>query len=1190
MKKIYTILLSLCFCTTLFAQLRTIKNPTIIEGVLVKTTIPLKDFVPDILWKNEIVRDNNGIIGEKEEFEDKLHPSIDLNALPKGIDPALQQKTFENNTAARGGLIQNFNGMGNTGVNPADPSLCAGPNHVLQMINGNSGAYLTIYNKNGTVALAQVYMDAISTIEGFGDPIALYDQLADRYFISEFSASGNKLVILISQTNNPLGSWYVYGFTAPTFPDYPHYGLWNTAYICTTNENDNAVYAMDRTKMLAGNATATMQRFSIANSPTISFQASTPVCLEGTTAPPAGTPAMIMRMVDDAWTVAADADRLEIWNLTLDFTTPSNSVLAQQPDLNTIPFDTGLCGYITLDCITQPSTQKLDPLRELLMNKIIYRNFGTHQSIVCNHTVDVTGADLAGVRWYEVRKTGAAAWNIHQQGTYSPDGSNRWMGSICIDGSGAIGLAYNVSSSTVFPSIRFTGRRACDALGIMTVPETTVIAGAVSQVGNRWGDYNSLCIDPADDRTMWFTGMYMPAAGGWSTRIAGFDISTCSPEVAFGGNNVSVNETAAVTANNCRPYIDVATTVQIGLAPSQPATVTLSNSGTATLGEDYDLIYTNPITLNAGNLSRNITIRVYNDAIIEPSETVILNYTINPNGGDAIAGLSNQTYTLTINDNDFAPTPIDTLFTENFDAITAGLGLWTQTVLSGTVNGWIVGTNGGTGFSGKAAYISDNITSTTNTYTITQTSSIRIESPSINTIGKTNLQLKFTFKCNGELTSGTYYDYGQVLYSANGGAWTVLQTNMQGVTTASNQTITLPAAAENIANLKIGFQFICDNSIGNQPPFAIDSVYIIKTGQNIQTTVNTAAGFDEEKLGPNATVHFFDRTSGNIIATVTNLSAHDYGCTKIEVDRAGTSAVEFVNSSPANRLFSKTYKITPTTNNAGGNIKVKLYYSNAEVAGWQGVTNQAVSSCSMSKVSGNNTIGSVNAGNYTSYVITVLPTTVGSFANGTTFETSFSNGFSGFGVGLANSVVLPVNFISFEGKFLDKNQIILSWITASENGTKNYEIEKSYDGLHFEKFATVIAAGNSSSTKNYSQIDNNFKHNAKNYYRLKMNDINGEFRYSEIVLLQGNNTAAVELFPNPVQDGILNIRLSESLISKKLNIIIYGSDGKEVLKKALTQNVNVQQINIAAFSNGSYTIVLNDGNEKVFKEIFIVSK
>ena len=1194
MKKVLLAALLLFISASLSAQQRTIKNPTVIQGILVKTTVALIDFKPDKNWKNEKVRDNKGLIGERNEFEGRGHKSVDANALPKGIDPALQTNSFTDEFARpTKALIQNFNGIGNQPVSPADPSLCAGPNHVLAMINGSSGAYLTIYNKNGSVALANQYIDAITTIPGAGDPVALYDQLADRYFVSEFSAAGNKLVVMISQTNNPLGSWYVYSFTAPAFPDYPHYGLWNNAYICTTNEGDNAIYAMDRTKMLAGDLTATMQRFSIPGSTTIGFQAAAPVCVEGTTPPPAGTPAMIMRMVDDAWTTAADVDRLEMWNLSLDFAMPVNSILAQQADLNTAPFDTDLCGYTTLNCIANPSGQLMDPIREILMNKIIYRNFGTHQSIVCNHSVDVNGTDRAGVRWYEVRKTGAAAWGIYQQGTYSPDAINRWMGSICIDANGAIGLAYNVSSSTVFPSVRYTSRKPCDPLGTMTLPEATIVAGSTSHTNNRWGDYNGLCIDPADNRTMWFYGMYMPAAGGWSTRIAAFDIAACSPEVLFAATNATVNESAGTTLNNCKPYTDIVTSIQIGQAPTSAATVTLIPSGTATLGNDYDLIYTNPITLDAAGLSKPITIRVYNDGIVEPNETVVLNYTLNANGGNAIIGGTFQTYTLTINsDDDFAPSPSDTLFTETFDAITTGLGTWTQTVNtgSGAANRWIVN-NAATGFVNKAAYVSNNTTTFANIYTVTQASSIRLESPVINTIGKSNMFLQFKYKCAGELAGGVVYDYGQVLFSADGGtSWNVLQTNMQGITAVTNQTILLPAAAENIANLKIAFQFICDNSAGTQPPMGVDSIYIYRIGQNIQTAVNTTTGFDEEYLGPNATIHYYDRVTGNIIATVTNLSAHDYGCTKIEVDRAGTSAVNLANTNPVNRLFSKTYKITPTTNNASGNIKVKLFYTNAEVLGWQGVTGQATTACYMFKVSGNNNISSINPANYSSFVITSLPATAATFGINTSFETSFSNGFSGFGIGVLNSGILPVNFISFSGKFLNKNQIQLDWVTASELGTKHYEVERSNDGINFEKFATVLAAGNSSTRKDYAQLDNNFKRNAKNYYRLKMNDENGQFRYSEIVILEDKNTEQIEMFPNPIQDGIVHIRLGDNFINKKMIMTIFASDGKRIMSKMLTQNITIQQVNIAKLAAGTYTIQLADGKNKLYQQVFVVTK
>jgi Secretion system C-terminal sorting domain len=1190
MKKNLLLLLFLSSFIDSFSQLKVVKNPTIIQGQLLKTTVPLSRFVPDPNWINEVVRDNTGLIIEHEEFENKLHQAIDPNALPKGVDAAKQNTIFTNYANFKStSLLQNYNGIGNTGVSPADPSLCTGPNYVIQMINGSSGSLFKIHNKNGTVALAQGYMDAISGVPGAGDPIALYDQLADRYFISEFSATGNKLIVMISQTNSPLGSWYVYSFTCPSFPDYPKYALWNNAYICTTNEGDNGVYAMDRTKMLAGDITATMQRFSIPSSPTISFQASTPVCIEGTTPPPVGTPAMIMRMVDDAWTTAADVDRLEMWNLTLDFTTPANSILAQQADLNTAAFDTDFCGYTTLSCIDQPSTQKMDPLREVLMNKIIYRNFGTHQAIVCSHATDVDATDRAGVRWYELRKVGVAAWNIYQQGTYSPDAADRWMGSICIDASGAIGLAYNVSSSTIFPSIKYTGRKPCDPLGTMTIPETTIIAGGSSHTNERWGDYNSLCIDPADNKTMWFTGMYMPASGGWTTRIAAFDIASCAPEVSFLLNNATVNESAGTTPNNCKPYTDLTATIKIEQAPTQPATITLNKTGTAIEGVDYDLIYTNPIILDAANLTRDITVRLYNDGNVEPNETVILNYTLNANGGNAVLAASNQTFTLNIIDNDFAPTPADTMFRETFDAITTGLGTWTQTG-TGVLNNWIVNTNGGTGFQNKAAYISDNTTTNAYNYTITQTTSKQLESPSINTTGKTNLVLKFKYKCNGEFSGTTFYDYGQVLYSANGGAWVVLQNNIQGVATATNQSIVLPVAVENIANLKIAFKFIADNTVGNQPPFGVDSIYIVQSGQSIQTSLNTTTGWDEQQLGPNATVHFYDKTNGNIMATVTNLSAHDYGCTRVEVDRAGTGAIDFINTTADKKFFAKTYKIIPTTNNASGSVKVKLYYTNAEVSGWQTVTAQPTASCYMTKVAGNNTIANVNSGNYNSYVLSSFATTQSAFGTGTAFETSFFNGFSGFGIGLPPITALPVNFVSFQGSFISKNQIELLWKTASENGTKNFEIERSVDGFNFIKIGIVTAANISNVIKSYMLLDNGFARNSKNYYRLKMNDLNGNYRYSEIIMLEDKSVEMVEVFPNPIKDGYLNVRIQENNGYEKLELHIISADGKIVYNKVLLMDRTLQQINISNITNGSYTIKIKNGKENLYQKIVIISK
>ena len=100
------------------------------------------------------------------------------------------------------------------------------------------------------------------------------------------------------------------------------------------------------------------------------------------------------------------------------------------------------------------------------------------------------------------------------------------MGSINIDGAGNIALGYSVSGDATFPSIRYTSRAATDPLGQMAGGEVTCVAGTGSQTSstNRWGDYSTLSVDPADDCTFWLTSEYYPttSASDFRTRICSF--------------------------------------------------------------------------------------------------------------------------------------------------------------------------------------------------------------------------------------------------------------------------------------------------------------------------------------------------------------------------------------------------------------------------------------------------------------------------------------------------------------------------------------------------------------------------------------------------------------------------------------------------------------------------------------------
>ena len=279
-----------------------------------------------------------------------------------------------------------------------------------------------------------------------------------------------------------------------------------------------------------------------------------------------------------------------------------------------------MCGY-SRDCIPQPGTpQKVDAIADRLMYRLQYRNFGTHESLVVNHTVDV-GGDHAGIRWYEVRDPGGAP-SIHQQSTYAPDADHRWMGSAAMDGAGDLALGFSVSSATTFPSIRYAGRLADDPLGTLPQDEATLMIGSGSQtdMSGRWGDYSSLSVDPTDHCTFWYTQEYYAttSAIGWRTRIGSFRFPSC---VASGLPVVTVVATSAA-ATEAGLGAGTFTVSRTGNTDLDLA-VTYTVRGSATAGSDY-LPLTGNVTIPVGSATATIDITPINDALVEPDETVIV--------------------------------------------------------------------------------------------------------------------------------------------------------------------------------------------------------------------------------------------------------------------------------------------------------------------------------------------------------------------------------------------------------------------------------------------------------------------------------------------------------------------------------------------------------------------------------------
>ncbi len=453
------------------------------------------------------------------------------NPLPYGIDPARQGFNLLSVLFPVEPIL-NFEGIDSeqSGSTPPDTNGDVSPDYFVQTVNGG-GSLFNVYDKEGVLIQGPISMNTLwedFNGSGLGDPVILWDQGAERWLFSEISSSFSSMLIAVSETSDPLGNFYAYEFQAPSLPDYPKFGIWPDAYYFSTNEGGDPnvpVYMLDRAAMLNGDPSVSLQRVGVPKFPAVNefaFQVVQAADWDGAqNPPPAGSPSYMVRMYDDAWD--GGQDKLEVWEVAVDWADENNTTVTGPIELFTEPFDGNACidGSI-FNCLTDAGGNTVSALMHVIMHRVQYRNFGSYEVMVLNHVVDVDGNNLAGVRWYELRKPSGGQWEIYQQGTVSPDDNNRWMASIAMDAAGNIGLGYTIMGPDNDYDLAYTGRRSSDPLGEMTVDEYIFAEGLSLNPFIRWGDYSMMTVDETDGRTFWYTGEYMKENNEWGTKIVSF--------------------------------------------------------------------------------------------------------------------------------------------------------------------------------------------------------------------------------------------------------------------------------------------------------------------------------------------------------------------------------------------------------------------------------------------------------------------------------------------------------------------------------------------------------------------------------------------------------------------------------------------------------------------------------------------
>jgi hypothetical protein len=456
-------------------------------------------------------------------------PNIGPNG--NGVDPVLQGIDAVT-LAAAPAPSASFKGLDLQGWGagwPPDTHGDVGPQHFIQAVNTSIG----VFDKASGTRLAAFTFDNFFVANGgsdacatynYGDPFVLYDQISGRWIITDFAfASQNRPpyyeCIAVSKTNDPVsGGWWLYTLVADTasLNDYPKLGIWGDGIYMSANMFKRGrtyagvkLWSLNRGDLISGAPLRTVA-FTLGTS----YFSLLPANVKGVN-PPVGTPEYFLSDY-------GSNTNMKLWKFRVNWTTPSSSTLTGPTTFSVASF-------------TRPSSrvpqkgsnETLDALGDRLMTWLQYRNINGTESLWVSRTV-VNGSTF-GLRWLEVRGMSGTP-TVYQQGTYAPDSSYRWMPSLAVNKNGDMAIGYSVSSSSLFPAIRYAGRFSTDALGTLGQTEASMIEGTGSQSGgyNRWGDYSSMTVDPVDDCTFWFTTEYYETTGNnWQTRIGSFKFPTC---------------------------------------------------------------------------------------------------------------------------------------------------------------------------------------------------------------------------------------------------------------------------------------------------------------------------------------------------------------------------------------------------------------------------------------------------------------------------------------------------------------------------------------------------------------------------------------------------------------------------------------------------------------------------------------
>ena len=716
--------------------------------------------------------------------------------------------------------------------------------------------------------------------------------------------------------------------------------------------------------------------------------------------------------------------------------------------------------------------------------------------------------------------------------------------------------------------------------GILTHPKSNS-CGTSDEMFENYMDYtddillNTFTKNQVDRMQVVMTNS--PRRGTLATSTVGGTVVTGSNAISFNecSGKVTLFETGS---NNSYPrFKDLRLTIVTEDKATGSATVAIAVTGTAISGKDYQLLTPSTLNYTAGDNSKAVNIRIFDNVKVDGDRTVILNYTITGTG--VTAGKNAQSIAITIADDDnirLGENSIN-LLNEGFESPTGTLGLpsgWGMLSTRNYQNPFAASANGNAGGTGNAAHITDDKTLKPNTYTKGIAGAAVLQSPVIDGSSVISIDnLSFKYKTGGldgkdfaattytyaDKPFGPFYYFGSIPGATGYGPY--------AATTAPISNAPSLTANASLSNTKFNIDFYWEtgtDATGINPGFNVDDIVLKATPFHIETAVSSSYSYD---VASGNAINNFKSTNKKGLITISNASENLIELTA-QIIRSGEGITPITTTGGSFSGSKKVFKISPATANSTTAYQATFYFTKAEIAEW----GDGKANLKILKIKDGVSLSSTLSASNSEIITPVF------FEDIVAGYVSFTGNFTGFSqfMLVSPATTYSITLTNFTATGNPKN-ILLNWSTLSELNVKGFMIERSSDSITFKQIGFVNSKGNSIVTTNYDFPDNFAQPNVKYYYRLRqVNQDNGQI-FSEIksaTIIQSSKKIVLSLSPNPAPDYV-NLFISGT--ANVASVVVINSIGAKI----------IQKIGVNAF-DGPYKIPLGYIAKGIYRVIVIL--